>query len=309
MKMADSPAHVTALDISDFARACSIGEFIPEATEIIIGPTAVLPGAAGCIGFWSAKVGSCTGPLATIPTACSLVVLGPGWESALPSGTAYILSENPRRLFIEILTKFFTPPTPEGSISDSAVLDPLARVSSSAYIAPGVVIGRATVGEGTMVGANTVIADGVVIGNHCHIGPNCSIGQDGYGYERTEDGRVIRFPHYGGVRIGDRVHIGAGTCIDRGTLGDTRIDDDAKIDNLVHIAHNVVIGAATMVVANCMVAGGCVIGPGAYLAPSSSIRDGLTLGSRVFVGMAANVIRDVTDDDIVMGNPARSRRT
>ena len=35
-------------------------------------------------------------------------------------------------------------------------------------------------------------------------------------------------PHFGGVRIGSNVEIGANVCIDRGTLGDTIIGDNVR---------------------------------------------------------------------------------
>ena len=36
--------------------------------------------------------------------------------------------------------------------------------------------------------------------------------------------------HYGGVRIGDDVHIGENVCISRGAIDDTTICDGVKID-------------------------------------------------------------------------------
>ena len=55
-----------------------------------------------------------------------------------------------------------------------------------------------------------------------------------------------------------------------------------------------------------MIAGSVTIGENSWIAPSSSILNKKTIGSNSFVGIAAVVIRDVNDDDVVIGNPARS---
>ena len=68
------------------------------------------------------------------------------------------------------------------------------------------------------------------------------IGRKGFGYERNEKRELEKFPHPGGVIIGDNVHIGANACIARGSLEDTVVSDGTKIDQLVHISHNVKIG-------------------------------------------------------------------
>lgn len=60
--------------------------------------------------------------------------------------------------------------------------------------------------------------------------------------------------------IGDRVEIGANTCIDRGALEDTIIEDGVIIDNLVQIAHNVKIGKYTAIAACTGIAGSTEIG-------------------------------------------------
>ena len=75
------------------------------------------------------------------------------------------------------------------------------------------------------------------------------IGADGFGMARAE-GRWIKIPQVGAVRIGDDVEIGANTTIDRGALDDTIIEEGVKVDNQVQIAHNYVIGAHT-VIAGC----------------------------------------------------------
>jgi len=172
---------------------------------------------------------------------------------------------------------------------------------------PTVVIGRnSTISNSAHVYAFVYIGDNVKIGNNVTIKSGSVIGSDGFGFVKNQKGVFEKFPHIGGVIIGDNVDIGANTCIDRGTLGDTTIGQGTKIDNLVHIAHNVVIGKNCAIIAQAMIGGSAKIGDGSWIAPTACIRDGIVIGKNVLVGMGAVVTKNVDDDDIVLGVPAKS---
>src|SRR5690606_230154 len=113
------------------------------------------------------------------------------------------------------------------------------------------------------------------------------IGAEGFGYQRNENGEFEKFPHIGGVIINDNVDVGSNTSIDRGALGNTIIGEGAKIDNLVHIAHNVKVGKHAAVIAHAMIGGSSVIGDYSWVAPNSAIRDQISIGNRVTVGLGA----------------------
>lgn len=77
------------------------------------------------------------------------------------------------------------------------------------------------------------------IGKNCVIQPGTVIGADGFAYERhTETLELERFPHIGGVQIGDDVEISSNCSIARGSLSDTIIGNGTKLNALVHIAQN-----------------------------------------------------------------------
>jgi UDP-3-O-[3-hydroxymyristoyl] glucosamine N-acyltransferase len=130
--------------------------------------------------------------------------------------------------------------------------------------------------QGVSIGA------GVVLGQRCLVHPGAVIGADGFGNAR-EGARWVKVPQLGGVVIGDDVHIGANTTIDRGALGDTRIDEGARLDNQIQVGHNVHIGAHTAIAACTGIAGStrigtrCMIGGGAGIGGQIQIGDDIVI--------------------------------
>ena len=160
-------------------------------------------------------------------------------------------------------------------------------------------------GTGFSLGSNTVI-ENVAIGNNVTIGNNCSIGGAGFGPVFEADGSSWIVPHIGRVIIEDGVYIGNNVCIDRGCLGDTIIRKGARIDNLVHVAHNVDVGENVCIVAQALICGSVRIGARTWVGGNACIKDGVTVGSDVIIGLCANVVKDVPDGITVVGNPAKS---
>ena len=142
-------------------------------------------------------------------------------------------------------------------------------------------------------------------GKNVKIGENCSLGGDGFGYEKDENDNWIKFPHFGNIILEDNVEISNNVCIDRGVLGNTIIKKGTKIDNLVHIAHNVIVGAKTLIIAKSMIGGSVTIGDNCWIGPSSSIINGVKIGNNVLVGIGSNILKNVPDNMVVAGNPAK----
>jgi len=148
----------------------------------------------------------------------------------------------------------------------------------------------------------------VSYGADCRIKPNAVIGEEGFGFERDEDGVPIRIPHIGRVILGDRVEVGACTVIARGTIGNTVIGDDVKLDDHVFIAHNVTIGDKTLVVAGAVLCGSVSVGSEVWIGAGALIKEGVNIGDRAFIGMGAVVLKDVEPGMVMVGNPARVLR-
>src|SRR5437764_943128 len=104
-----------------------------------------------------------------------------------------------------------------------------ARVGEGSVVGAGCVIGaRVEIGAGTRLNPGVTIYDGCVVGERCVLHSGAVIGADGFGMAR-EEGRWIKIPQVGGVRIGNDVEIGANTTIDRGALDDTVIEEGVKL--------------------------------------------------------------------------------
>lgn len=234
----------------------------------------------------------------TSTPAAGSVILSGAKDVPPPPDCLVIPTENPRVVFMRMLNwlsenvGFVS--VERGVVSESAIVHPSAIIEDGA-----------SVGERTTIGPNAVIRNCVSIGDDCEIGPGVCIGESGFGFHFSEGGPPIKFLHLGGVTIGNHVEIGPNSTIDRGTLSETVIGDYVKIDNLVHVAHNVRIEHHSMLAACAEVSGSVQIGEGVWVGPNASIINGIKIGKKSLVGIGAVVSRDVQDESVVFGNPAK----
>lgn len=219
----------------------------------------------------------------------------------------FVVVDNPRQAFAKVLNEFFVKHISFGKIASSAFVDESVMFDNNAVnIGHNVVIEENCVlGNNVVIGHNTVIKSGTIIQDFVSIGSNCTIGGVGFGYEANEQGDYELIPHIGNVVLGKHVEVGNNVCIDRAVLGSTILQDNVKVDNLVHIAHGVDIGKNSLIIANAMIAGSVKIGQNCWIAPSSSIKQKLVVGSSSTVGMGSVVLKDVDENAVVAGVPAK----
>ncbi len=184
-----------------------------------------------------------------------------------------------------------------------------------------VLIGKnVKIGINTVIGPNSIVEHDVVIGKNCVIGSNVvlknaiignnvviqdgtKIGLKGFGFIPIKDNN-FKFPHIGRVIINDHVEIASGCTIDRGSVDDTEIGKNTYLDNQVHIAHNVKIGSNCMIAGQVGFAGSSSIGNNVSIGGQAGISGHLTIGNNVKIGGGSGVIKDIEDNQIVMGYPA-----
>ncbi|WP_394147490.1 UDP-3-O-(3-hydroxymyristoyl)glucosamine N-acyltransferase [Shewanella atlantica] len=213
------------------------------------------------------------------------------------AGNAIVLND-PYVGFARVAQLLDTTPKAATGIHPSAIIHPSAKLGEGVALGANVVIGEnvilgenVQIGAGSVVGQDSILGSGtrlwanVTIYHDVHLGQDCIIhsgavlGSDGFGYA-NERGQWVKIPQTGGVRIGDRVEIGASTTVDRGAIEHTEIHDGVILDNQVQIAHNDIIGENTAIAGNSTVAGStqigkyCIIGGNCAIAGHLSVADG-----------------------------------
>lgn len=221
----------------------------------------------------------------------------------------FILYEDPKKVFFSVLNFFFSQESYKDYISPKSVVETKA-LGKDVYIGHNCYIGKnVTIDDNVVIKNNVSIEGTVKIGKNTIIHSGVVIGSDGFGYYQNSEGKNIKVPHYGGVTIGQDVEIGANTCIDRGTLDDTNIGDNVKIDNLCHIAHNCIIKDNSSVIALSMLGGSAVLEKNSYIAPAAVVKNQLHIGENSLVGMGSVVVKDVEENTVVAGVPAKVIKT
>jgi UDP-3-O-[3-hydroxymyristoyl] glucosamine N-acyltransferase len=242
-----------------------------------------------------------------------------------PDLRTLIRSADPRAAIAKAIPLFHPPAEPQPGIHASAVVDASAVIDPSAQVGPLVSIGAgAHIGARSSIGAGSSISEGVRIGAGCTLHPKvtiyagvgigdqvilhsgCVIGADGFGFVFT-GGAYEKFPQVGRVEIGNRVEIGANSCVDRAALGVTSIGEGTKLDNMVHVGHNCRIGRHVVVAAQTGFSGGVVVEDYAVIGGQVGIGDKVRIESRAVIGSGAGILTSkiVRAGQVVWGTPAR----
>jgi UDP-3-O-[3-hydroxymyristoyl] glucosamine N-acyltransferase len=295
----ESRIEVSAAEVARFLNARLFGQdILIEAVKPI---HALVPGA---LSFAS----TCDEETVSLINACpiSLIVCSPEYKDRIQA--SFVVSDQPRLDFLRVIARFFAPPSPKG-VSPSAQIDPAARIGVGVSVGAHSVIGpEVTIGDGTIILENVVLAGKVSVGERCVVKSNSVVGEEGFGFAYNEFGVPEHFPHIGSVEIGSDVWIGACSTVERATIDRTVIGSNCKIDDLVQIGHNCQVGEKSLVMAGSIICGGAILGKGCWIAPNTTVKEKVRLGDRAYTGLGAVVIRDVPDNTVVVGNPARPLR-
>ncbi len=255
------------------------------------------------------------------------LLVAEGLADQVPEGCSAVVVKDPHRALALLVERFHPPlPTPvaihptavfghgvrlgrDVSVGPYVVVGDGAVVGDRVVLSPHVVVGAgATIGDDTVLHPHVVLYPGVRIGREVILHAGVKVGVDGFGYVFHE-GEHRKVPQVGGCQVGDRVEIGANSCLDRGSIGRTVVGDGAKLDNLVHLGHNVSVGPLALLVAQVGIAGSTRVGKGAVLGGQVGVSGHLEIGDGARLGAQAGVIGDVPPGETVSGYPARPHRS
>ncbi len=234
-----------------------------------------------------------------------------------------IAVDDPQRAMLRLLPLFRPAPAYPPSISEKADIAPSAKLGRGIHVGAFSVIGEdvvledrvivhphVTIYRGAIIKAGAVIHSGAVIREYCIVGEDvviqngAVIGADGFGYIPNSDGSLQAVPQVGNVELGDKVEVGANSCIDRGALGSTRVGSGTKIDNQVQVGHNVKLGKHCILCGQTGIAGSCQIGDHVIMGARTGVRDHAVIaaGSRLAAGTQA--YSDLKERGDYGGSPA-----
>lgn len=245
------------------------------------------------------------------------------WRGLDLPGVALIRVPDVMQALISIVPLFISPVTLTAAISPRAEIDPSARIGTSVSIGAFSVIGpRVEIGadsilhphvviyEGVRIGRRVTIHSGAAVRERCEIADDvviqngAVIGAEGFGYIPDREFGLRSIPQIGVARLGERVEVGANSCVDRATLGSTVIGRGTKIDNLVQIGHNTKIGEFSILCGQVGIAGSVTIGDRVTLAGQAGVGDHISIAGGSRVGGMAGVTGTIEARGDYMGMPA-----
>lgn len=105
----------------------------------------------------------------------------------------------------------------------------------------------------------------------------------------------------GSVDIGTGSILSTYSVISDGSV----VGKNCLINSGVIVGHDAIIGSHTSISSQVNVGGGTEIGERTFVGSGAKIRDGIKIGKCVVIGAGSIVLKDVPDDVVVLGNPAK----
>ncbi len=135
---------------------------------------------------------------------------------------------------------------------------------------------------------------------------NNQIRSDKYHLFKENNFKMIRIIHPRAL-VDTHVNIGENTIVEMGTAIHTRstIGNNVFLGGEALIGHHNILGDHVLVGGNASFGGSVIVGDFSTIGVGSAIKPGITIGKNSIVGVGAVVVKDVPDNVIVAGVPAK----
>lgn len=118
--------------------------------------------------------------------------------------------------------------------------------------------------------------------------------------------KLATFVHSSSV-VAPNVVIGEGTIVFPFcyVTNGVQIGKNALIHTHAIIENNCVIGDYSFISAGAFIGADAKVGIQSFIGPQSSVKDGIVIGNNCMIGIGSNVVKDISDNQVAVGNPAK----
>lgn len=219
-----------------------------------------------------------------------------------PAGKALIISDDPFRDYVKIVTRFRKFEAAVKFVSDSA------EIGEGTVIQPGAFIGNhVKIGKNSIIHSNVSVYDHSIIGDNVIIQSNTVIGGDAYYFKRRPT-HYDKMESCGRTIIEDNVEIGALCAIDKGVSGDTIIGNGTKMDNFVQVGHDTHIGKNCLIGSHSAIAGVTIIEDEVILWAKVIINKDIVIGKGAILLATSGTDKSLAGGKVYFGIPAIDAR-
>jgi len=110
--------------------------------------------------------------------------------------------------------------------------------------------------------------------------------------------------------VGAETQVGDGAVIQFGCFVSCNaiIGTNVLIQPNSNVGHDSIIGSDVVISSYVGISGSCTIGERAYIGVSVPVKEKISIGADSIVGMGSVVLRDIPENVIALGNPARAMK-